>query len=299
VTPAALTLAEGVELGYALIARVADDIGARAIAIKGLVNEAHRLRAPRDSVDVDILVEPARHADLVSALLAIGWTAAPTAAAPPAFGAHSVALHHPAWPCEVDLHDRFPGFLADPVDVFEVLWAGHTFVVAGGVAVPATGLHESALVMALHALRTPGEPRNARELVDLVTRLASRGVDADRLRALAAATGCLTTARPFLVALGVSTQRPDADDPLVMQWELRRSVRQTRNLGWLVALRRTVPWRWPGLLVATFLSSEPLLRQYYPQAPAGRRGLWLARWWRLKAAVRDLPRALRVARRIS
>jgi hypothetical protein len=52
------------------------------------------------------------------------------------------------------------------------------------------------------------------------------------------------------------------------------------------------------MLLRALLSTEPVLREFYPQAPAGRRGLWLARWWRLTKAVHDLPRAVHIARRI-
>ena len=293
-----LELAEGIELGCALTARVADDIGARALAIKGLVNEAHGLREPRPSADVDLLVEPGRHADVVDALLAAGWRRAPTPPAPPAFGYHSVTLNHPSWPCEIDVHDRFPGFLADPADAFETFWVGRTFIVAAGVAVPAPGLCESALLMALHALRAPTDPRNSRELIDLVTRLSARPVDLDRLRSLAAETGCLATARPLLVALGIDVPPADRNDPRLVEWELRRTAARTRNVGWLVALRRASPVHWPALLWSILLSNEPMLRLRYPQAPPGRAGVWLARWWRTRTAVRDLPRAMRLARRI-
>src|SRR3954470_15386761 len=169
-----LHLAEGVELAYALTARVAENIGARALAIKGRVSEAHDLRAPWTSGDADFLVEPARVDDLVAALCDVGWLKAPEAPVPSPFGSHSVTLYHPSWPNELDIHGWFPGFLADPADVFDALWVSHTFIVAADAAVPATDLYGSALIMALHALRTPSDPRNARELRELVTRLSAR-----------------------------------------------------------------------------------------------------------------------------
>jgi hypothetical protein len=298
-TTTSLDLTEGIELAYALVARVAEDLGVRALAIKGRVSEAHGLRTPRPSVDVDFLVEPARHGELVDALLSHGWQKAPTPSVPPAFGYHSTALFHPSWPCELDLHDRFPGFLADPADVFDELWIGHTFIVAAGVAVPAAGLEGAALVAALHGLRTPSDPRNARELVYLVSRLSSHPLERDRLRSLAERTGALVTARPFLAALGIDAPHGDQSDPDLVRWTVRQATTETRNVGWLLALRRTPLWRWPAMLISVLLSTEPVLRRYYPQAPPGRRGVWLARWWRLRLALRDLPRGLRTARRLS
>jgi hypothetical protein len=293
-----LELGEGVELGYALVARAAENIGARALAIKGLVGETHRLRKPRASADVDVLVEPDRSEDLVDTLVRAGWHRTPTSVVPTPFGSHSVTLNHPHWPCEIDVHHRFPGFLADRTTTFDALWAEHTFIVAAGIAVPATDLYGTTLVMALHALRTPSDSRKRHELFGLVGRLPRRHFDPERLRRLASTTGCLATARPFLQAVGVDTSAADTRDPAVAEWELRQTVTQTRNLGWVSAVRRTPPWRWPGIILKVLLADEAMLRHYYPHAPAGRRGLWLARWWRLKLAVRDLPQAIRIVRRL-
>jgi len=291
-----LTLAEGTELSYALVARAADEIGARVLAIKGRVNEAHGLRLPHVSADVDVLVEPARLRDVVTALVVAGWQQRPTPSVPSPFGAHSVTLFHPQWPCEIDVHDRFPGFLADPDDVFDALWLERTDVVLGHVAVPVTGIHGTALILALHALRNPRASRSDRELTGLIERAECRGIDPARLRALSEATGCAATARPLLAALGVDPGPATTENREFQQWELRRTVGPIRNLGWLVAARRTPPWRWPALAVRVLLSNEPMLRHNYPEAPPGNRGLWLARWWRFKLAIRDLPTALRAAR---
>ncbi len=53
-----LDLDEGVPLGYALVARLAADHGIRALAIKGPTLSALGLRPPRQSLDVDVLVDP-------------------------------------------------------------------------------------------------------------------------------------------------------------------------------------------------------------------------------------------------
>jgi hypothetical protein len=63
-----LTLAEGIELGHAVVDGAARDSGGRALAIKGRVSEHHGLREPRQSVDLDVLVEPVGFELLVARL---------------------------------------------------------------------------------------------------------------------------------------------------------------------------------------------------------------------------------------
>ena len=64
---------EAVPLLHALIARAADDLGVRVLAIKGPVVALQGLREQRTSADVDVLVHPRDLEPLVDGLVALGW----------------------------------------------------------------------------------------------------------------------------------------------------------------------------------------------------------------------------------
>jgi hypothetical protein len=287
--------AEGLDLGCAVVDRVARDLGVRVLAIKGPVAALHGLRPPRTSVDVDVLVEPARFGDVLARLQELGWRPPVRSVAPRVVALHSQGLRHVSWPCEIDLHDRFPGFLADPDDVFEALWAERVAMPVAGRTVAATGQFGSALVMVLHAQRGLDVARHDAEVRGLVAALDARLNDDGRraLRDLAEATGCRQTAVPLLEPLGIETPpvRPQEVD-LVSAWRLRTSMGSTRAVPWVNAFRRTPWWRWLPVLLRGLVSSEAELRRDWPQAPSGRRGLWLARWWRLRRGLPDLPQAV-------
>lgn len=107
---------------------VASAHGIRVLSIKGEVLERQGLRAGRTASDVDILVDPAHYAALVRILGAHGWgdrdgrvfvdlPGSGTVLAP-----HARTLEHPDWPCHLDLHRYYPGFLRPAQEVFDLLW---------------------------------------------------------------------------------------------------------------------------------------------------------------------------------
>ena len=83
-------------LGYALVARLAEDVGVRLLAIKGPVLALQGLRAERTSVDIDVLVEPAGLVASTAALEPIGLARrAASTARPGIVPRHSVNHRHP------------------------------------------------------------------------------------------------------------------------------------------------------------------------------------------------------------
>ena len=121
-----LSLGKSTSLLHGVVQRVSSDVGARVLFIKGPVLTSQGLRELHPSVDVDVLVDPTRVDDLLEALATLGGAVQP----PGAFilPLHSTTLRNPRWGCELDVHNRFPGFLADPSDVFEALWERRTTV---------------------------------------------------------------------------------------------------------------------------------------------------------------------------
>jgi hypothetical protein len=291
-----VTQTEALELLPALVVSVADSVGARVLLIKGAVATGHGLRAPRLSDDVDFMVDPARFDDVLDRLAELGW-GTPGGDLPSVLDVrHSEAMRHDTWLIELDLHRLFPGFFAGDSVVFEALWADRSTITLAGVNLPAAGLASSIVIAALHALRVPDMPRHIIELEQLQTYLresATPETVADVL-ALIDATGSAVPLAPLMPALGATpVDESSADQHLLQQWRLHAAKGDTRAVAWIQGLRRETPWRWPFELIRALLgASEWDLRKNYPQAPPGRRGVWLARWWRLRDVVPQLPKAI-------
>lgn len=126
---------------------------------------------------------------------------------------HSVTLINDEWPCDIDLHLDFPGFLGNVADVFDALWARRESLPQAGVDVPILDLTGAILVASLHALRTPVQtPRHGREIRTLA-RSVIPGLSHEQRQALlelARATGAMDTARPVLELLGQELPTPTA-----------------------------------------------------------------------------------------
>jgi hypothetical protein len=298
-----LALSEGVALAHALVARVAADHDIRVLFIKGPTATLQGLRVPRASVDVDALVDPAVRDRLAVSLTELGWVDEHPYTSPTVLPMHSLTHRHPSWPCELDLHDRFPGFFADPEDVFERLWERRQSVEVAAREIPCPDPAGQALVLALHALRDPHDPAKADELRTLVERVQATSDAASLLdlAELARDLGAADTASPFLDQLGAppvgrGTIRPDDRQA----WDLRTRPSDVTAVSWVHELRR-LPWyRWPGYLWYAAVLSEAELRLDEPDLPPGRMAVLRARVRRLRRGLRAVPgawRSVREARR--
>lgn len=232
-------------LGHAWAQRVADEIGVRILMIKGPVPALHGLRPRRVSGDVDVLVEPAGFDRFVSALEDAGWRERPATFASARFTLHSRSLIRDTWPCDIDVHSCFPGFLADPTVVFEALWARRVQVDLAHQSCDAPDRLGSALILALHCLRGGSTDRRyAAELDFLVDAFDLTSSEEHELAALASRTGCEQTLRTVLTRMGVAPDalRTDAGSDrdraaALQEWE-RRVVAGGGAYYWLAAFRR-------------------------------------------------------------
>lgn len=290
-----LSLFEAVPLAHALVGRIAADEQVRVVFIKGPTAELQGLRDPRSSVDVDVLVDPSRRDRLADRLIELGWVDEHPYTSPTVLPMHSLTHRHPSWPCELDLHDRFPGFFAEPQVVFDRLWERRSTVEVAGQAIACPAPAGQALVLALHALRDPHDPGKARDLSALVARVRETA-NPDSLHDLAELAhdlGAADTAAPFLDRVGApSVGRGTTRAHDLRAWALRTEP-DASVAGWVDELRR-LPWRRrPRFLWYAALLTEEELRLDDPGLPPGRRAVFRARGARLRRGLRALPRALR------
>lgn len=299
-----LTHAEAVELLPVLVARTAETCGAKALLIKGQATDFHRLRAPQLSADVDTLIEPSGFDAVLQALTASGWSGlGDEVLAQPDVVAikHSVTLRHPLWPIELDLHRHFPGMFAPAAEAFAALWDDRISLPMADQQVDATGFSGSVVIGLLHAWRNPGRARTDAETAAIAKKLEAATQDVrDSVSALAARTGTAEAGRERWLDVGIDpgpTVEANPDD--LLAWRIHTDTAgQPLALGWIFELRRQPLWRRPGVVARALLgANEYHLRARYPAAPPGRRGLWIIRWWRVKAAVKDVPRIVSMLRR--
>lgn len=286
---AGLSVAEGVLLGHALVARVAKELGIRVFFIKGPASVLRGLRSPKTSTDVDVFVAPADLDELLQCLLKRGWRERPVDLDWP-FPRHSVTIHHLQWPCCIDIHFRFPGMENSPEDCFELMWA-HTedFTLAGrGVRVPSAPM--GIVILALHALRAPSLPASRQEL-DYLASLAHKEKLETGVLDLAVRVGAQAAMRPFLAGILQDGAAPAWPVPST-EWRYRMLAKEPGSAR-LLALAQA-PWRGkfavllralyppPGSVIGEDFNTDVSIRAFL--------ATHRARWTRF---LRALPRIAR------
>jgi len=289
---AQLEVPEGVLLGHALVARLADSLGIRVFFIKGPASVLQGLRLAKVSTDVDVFVDPAGLEELLQGLRERGWCERPVDPDSRTFPKHSVTVHHPEWPCCIDVHFRFPGMEKTAGDCFEALWASTDCLELAGQQLTIPTRHLAILFLALHALRSPALPACRQEL-EYLADLTRREALSVALWELAKATDSLAAIRPFLEGLlpKITTLVwPEAST----EW-LNHIAAQAPGSARLVAIAQA-PWRDKSNLLwrAVFPRPEVFLSRnlYADMSLAGQLRQHRARWARFLRAVPRLVRDL-------
>ena len=287
---------ESVVLLTGWVVRLAETIGIRALVIKGPAMAQQGLRPERESADVDLWVDPARLDDLVAALEAYGWHLRYESVRHWIVPEHSRTLRQDRWACELDVHDRFPGFFADRHDVFEALWARRTTAEVGGVEVPVSDRVGNAAILALHALRDLRPGRVADDLAFLAEVVARDFTPAEQtaLRDLVARCGANDTLAPFLETTGLEPVPGVEVSPADLEdWRILTVGHHAPSLAWVHLLRRTPWWAWPAVAWRAFWLNPIELAVSEPRVRDGM-SLTRARVRRLQRGLLLLPRAVRI-----
>ena len=287
-----LSIPEGVLLGHALVARVADSLGLRAFFIKGPASVIQGLRLPKVSTDVDVFVSPADIQPLLASLQERGWRERTADLDGMVFPKHSVTVNHPSWPCHIDIHFRFPGMERDAAATFDAMWLHTEFLELAGqeVRVPSKAL--GITLLALHSLRAPHLQASQQELAFL-TDLAGRESHADTVLAISVATGALAAMRPFLERLAAG---PTSDiwPQASTEWRNRQFTKEPGSAR-IIAILQAPLRNKPAMLRAALLPPDSVYLSQDPYAdlsPAGRLRAYGARWGRFLRAAPRLARDL-------
>jgi hypothetical protein len=289
-----LPLAVAVDLAHALVGAAAESAQVRALFIKGTVSNLHAVRPHRVPSDVDVLVPPEEVDRLLEALARRGWAVRPESFAHQSFVTHSVTVMHPDWPCDIDVHTAFPGFLADENVVFGALWARRQSVTIAHFELSGANFASSVVIAALHALRAMHLPRHAQEFDQALAAVKLSRDAADIVREveeIADEGGARGTLAPFLVELGVAGQTPPVHDAKYQEWQ-RNTQQLNRAVSWLAAILEVPRWQRPAFVWRALFPGVTDLLLDHPETPRTAAGLtrtWLTRFL---GAARAFPRAI-------
>jgi hypothetical protein len=203
-------------------------------------------------------------------------------------------MYHPNWPCDVDIHFRFPGMEADTSLCFEVMWRSIDHAQVGGhnIAVPNRPL--AVCLLALHALRTPWLPQSQAELEYLSKLDFSK--EREEIEGIAKATGAQAALDPFFVKLRWQ-HNPDSLPRVSEEWK-RRTLSRSPGSARILSLSSASVGRWPAIIFrAAFPSQETLLASdiYADLSMLGRCRLHATRWSTFARSLPQLAEDLRTA----
>lgn len=221
-----LPLSVATQLAHALCASLAEENGVRALSIKGPVAIEYGLRMPYHPSDADILVDPRQVDVLVDKLIENGWRKRPAEELPRVLENHSVTLIHSDWPCDLDIHKGFPGFLSDASVAFELLWKDRTTINIANRVCLAPSRAGSWTISALNHIRD-GWKRDAPDISTFYVEYARHNFTAEELARIASEaqiTGTMETMRSIFYELNIYQPSAYSRSPGLVSWEIRREL---------------------------------------------------------------------------
>lgn len=292
-----LRLDEAVVLATAWAAHLGRSHDIRVLVVKGDALARMGLREPRVSADVDVLVDPANFDDYREAIAAAGWSERPLPFISSRVSAHSVTYVAAGWPCDIDVHAHFPGFLKDPAVVFDELWSRRHNMgfAAQKVAVP--DRLSSILISALHALRDGAAGQRATADLAALTSVDLSGAERGELARLAQATGSDGSLEAVLLDLGIDVH-PESS-PELREWNARVASGTRGAYPWLLLWQAT-DWRdRPRILARAIWPTADDIVFARPEVHRRPVALVVARVHRWGRGLRGLPGSISAFRRRS
>jgi hypothetical protein len=289
----AIGLHESVPLAHALVAHVSRAHAIRCLFVKGPSCAIQGLReASIISADVDAWVDPREVPQLISLLSERGWVERPKSPLDNFYPVHSRTLYHPKWPCDIDIHSRFPGMDGDPETVFSTIWERGTSLELAHQRIQVPRAPDHALILALHALRTPWNARGQREIEYLLAQTVVP-LTFNEVYAVAEKTEASGAARPFLMRLEDATNREVEWPAASNEWLIRTTARSPGSLRLIHMLG--APWYQRPRLAANalFPKTETLSAKNLHLDVTDHHTRRSAKVTRLRTGLAAVPSALR------
>lgn len=296
--PVELPHDDAVTLAHLVAHECARSVGVRSLSIKGPVANTYGLRPPGSSADADIIVPFDAGPATAQALQNAGWAPREMSDVGRTAVEHSTSFTHQSWPCDIDLHIKWPGFTATPDQVFEALWERRTHLQLANLEVTIPDRPSSILIAVTHALRSPLQnARHSREFLYLKNTVIPELDAASRaeLVELAVQLGAVDTARPLLEYLEVPLPAPvpRGISTELDAWRERVAARASETSKLLLALRK-VPWaRRPAFLARVIWPKEADHRMDHPETPPGTWAAVRGRLARIGRGIKALPGVIR------
>lgn len=288
---AVLGSVEGNALAAALLHETVTKLTVRAVLIKGLPLQNHRLRTGHLSADVDLLVEPNGSEKVLRALTSLDWALRPPTTPGERIGKYSVTLCHPRWPTDIDVHHEYPGLLAGRERAFAALWEHREQMTVAGHSCWIPDRASSIVIWTLHSMRgTESQTRHAeelrqiREIVLPMLSEAERRELADRIVELGADEP-LRAVPEFAEIIG---DRHGPQEPGALEAWKAKVAQAHEATPWLQVLREARPTERPWLLFRAVWPSAHDLRlmdEALVDTPIGRVKSRGRRAWRLMRRI--------------
>jgi hypothetical protein len=292
-----------IDLATVEVIRALQEQGVMPVLLKGpaVVTWLYESAERRSYVDVDLLVAPDQLLQTERVLDALGFEQLVDDRAIAAFAEpHSVTYRRVRDRAAVDLHWRIPGIGADPQRAWRHLGTRTEEVQVAGASVAGLGTPARALHIALHALQNG--IKGEQSMVDL--RRAIERVEDSIWQAAARLATELDAIAAFTAGLRLCPEGDRLADHLGLAVTIPTRLALWSQTPPPVTVRLHNLAATPGIaararLLWTAVAPPPAyIRAIYPSARTGSLALVHAYLSRLRAAIRNAPRAVRTLCRV-
>ncbi|WP_445667077.1 nucleotidyltransferase family protein [Janibacter sp. FSL W8-0316] len=271
-----LTLAEAVPLGTVHLQRLLADAGVRSLVIKGPAFVELGVRQPKQSNDIDLLIQPRDRASAASRLRTAGWRQV-SSWLPSELDdvVHSSTWRHRTFPVTLDLHHGFSGLLRRN-EAFQSMWASRVSIELGHVGVDAPCAEHALVIESLNRLKAaaPNDwPQIARRTVD-----SAPGFDVHSVARAAQALGAEHTVAPLVAVMG--GHPPRSAPPSGYEEWIADAGRPSRRVIWQRLIQRA-PLHAPTVLWSTLFPHEAGARHWADLHGWPYRGRVMTLWQRV------------------